>query len=179
MKITRRVYAYFNNVKGAITMLADTPEILTDKQLSKPKSVSGNVSKGINATSAINSYGLRLQADWMVETAYSDEFIDQGDNETDNKPIIPNFRKIRSIGYIKEAVAWHPKINADRVSAMNMVMIYDVELAQYNDFNSTKNKTNSEFNNFFNKIYPMNNDSNLIPKSNNSFFGYKTNKNNF
>lgn len=173
------LYAYFNNVKGAITMLADTPEILTDKQLSKPKSVSGNVSKGINATSAINSYGLRLQADWMVETAYSDEFIDQNEDETNNKPIIPNFRKIRSIGYIKEAVAWHPKINADRVSAMNMVMIYDVELAQYNDFNSTKNKINSEFNNFFNKIYPMNNDSNLIPKSNNSFFGYKTTKNNF
>ena len=173
------LYAYFNNVKGAITMLADTPEILTDKQLSKPKSVSGNVSKGINATSAINSYGLRLQADWMVETAYSDEFIDQGEDETDNKPIIPNFRKIRSIGYIKEAVAWHPKINADRVSAMNMVMIYDVELAQYNDFNSTKNKTNSAFNDFFNKIYPMNNDSNLIPKSNSSFFGYKTTKNNF
>jgi hypothetical protein len=36
---------------------------------------------------------------------------------------IPNLRRIRSIGYIKECIAWNPDINTDRVSAMDMVMI--------------------------------------------------------
>ena len=36
---------------------------------------------------------------------------------------IPNLRRIRSIGYIHECIAWNPDINTDRVSAMDMVMI--------------------------------------------------------
>ena len=166
------LFAYFNNVKGAITMLADTPEILTDKQLSKPKSIAGNVSKGINATAAINSYGLRLQADWMLEPAYSEEIIEQGEEEFINKVLIPNFRKIRSVGYIKEAVAWHPKLNADRVSAMNMVMIYDTELSQYETF-GTKSTASSSIDPFYSKIYPVGKDSGtLIRKGNKLVFGY-------
>lgn len=166
------MFAYFNNVKGAITMLADTPEILTDKQLSKPKSISGNVSKGINATAAINSYGLRLQADWMLEAAYSEEILEQDEEDSINKVIIPNFRKIRSVGYIKEAVAWHPKLNADRVSAMNMVMIYDTELSQYETF-GTKSMASKSIDPFYSKIYPIGKDSGtLIRKGNKLVFGY-------
>ena len=166
------LFAYFNNVKGAITMLADTPEILTDKQLSKPKSIAGNVSKGINATAAINSYGLRLQADWMLEPAYSEEIIEQDEEESINKILMPNFRKIRSVGYIKEAVAWHPKLNADRVSAMNMVMIYDTELSQYETF-GTKSNASSSIDPFYSKIYPIGKDSGtLIRKGNKLVFGY-------
>lgn len=166
------MFAYFNNVKGAITMLADTPEILTDKQLSKPKSIAGNVSKGINATAAINSYGLRLQADWMLEPAYSEEIIEQDGEESINKVLIPNFRKIRSVGYIKEAVAWHPKLNADRVSAMNMVMIYDTELSQYETF-GIKSNASSSIDPFYSKIYPIGKDSGtIIGKGNKLMFGY-------
>lgn len=123
------LFTYFNNVKKALTMLADTPEILIDKQLTKAKSVGTNVSKGINATTAINSYALRLQADWMLEEAYDEENKQLEEGET--KPFIPNLRKIRSIGYLKEAIAWHPKLNADRISAFGLALIYDAELSQY------------------------------------------------
>jgi len=123
------LFTYFNNVKKALTMLADTPEILVDKQLTKAKSAGTNVSKGINATAAINSYALRLQADWMLEEAYDEENKQLEEGET--KPFIPNLRKIRSIGYLKEAIAWHPKLNADRISAFGLALIYDAELSQY------------------------------------------------
>lgn len=123
------LFTYFNNVKKALTMLADTPEILIDKQLTKAKSAGTNVSKGINATAAINSYALRLQADWMLEEAYDEENKQLEEGET--KPFIPNLRKIRSIGYLKEAIAWHPKLNADRISAFGLALIYDAELSQY------------------------------------------------
>lgn len=119
------LFTYFNH-KMALTWLADTPEIISDKQTLRP-SATTNTSKGINATSAINSYGLRLQSDWMLENIY-----DAGTAGEDEEEVyVPNYRSIRSIGYLKEAIAWHSKINADRVSAMNMVMIYDAELEQY------------------------------------------------
>jgi hypothetical protein len=44
---------------------------------------------------------------------------------------IPNLRRIRSIGYIKECIAWNPDINTDRVSAMDMVMILREDRAKY------------------------------------------------
>lgn len=158
------LYSYFNN-KGWLTMLADTPDILVDKQLTKPKVLTGNVSKGINVTNAINSYGLRLQADWMLENAYKEETNEKEDGE--EEIYIPNLKTIRSIGYVKEAVAWHPKLNADRVSAMNMIMIYDIELSQY-EFGNKKVTNTRASDPFFDRVYKSNN-KDLI-------FGYKQNK---
>jgi len=159
------MFTYFNN-KGILLMLADTPEILVDKQLTKPRTLSGNVSKGVNATAAINSYGLRLQADWMLEPSYKETEEKVGEDEVEK--YIPNLRKIRSIGYLKEAIAWHPKLNADRVSAMNMVMIYDAELSQY-ELGKGSSKTNTRASDpFFDKIYK----ENKIDTG----FGYKENK---
>jgi hypothetical protein len=142
------LYTYFNNVKNAITMLADTPDILVDKQLTKPRGLGSNVSKGINATAAINSYGLRLQADWMMEKAYNEE-ITEGEEKDE---FIPNFRKIRSVGYLKECIGWHSKLNADRVSAMNMVMIYDAELSQYESGGERKESVKI-IDPFFDRVY--------------------------
>ena len=109
------LFAYFANVKKAVTMLADTPQIITDKQVLKPKNVFDNTSKGINATAAINVYGRRLQADWMVENAYTDE-VKYDDNGEEIIVRVPNLKKIRSIGYIKEAIAWNSEINCVSLS---------------------------------------------------------------
>ena len=175
------LFTYFNN-KGALLMLADTPEILQDKLLTKPKSLSGNVSKGVNATQGVNSYGLRLQADWMVEPAYDEDRnidLEQEDVEKEPEKFIPNLRKIRSIGYLKEAIAWHPKLNADRVSAMGMVMIYDAELSQYNTgMRSEKIKTRAD-DPFFSKVYPIAKSGTLIGEKGMLKFGYKQSNNNF
>ena len=57
------------------------------------------------------------------------------DDETGDSSLIsiPNLRRIRSIGYIKEAIAWNPDINTDRVSAMDMVMILREDRKKYVD----------------------------------------------
>ena len=69
-----------------------------------------------------------------------------------------NLQTIRSVAYLKECIAWNPDINADRVSAMGMLMIYredraKIELREsedriktiyedpwFNRFKSNKNK---------------------------------------
>ena len=93
--------------------------------------LTGNTSKGVNATTAINAMGRRLQADWMVELAYADEFVDEEDELKEDLAKLTNLHKIRSIGYLQEAETWNPDGNFDRISAMNMVMIYDAELQKF------------------------------------------------
>jgi len=60
---------------------------------------------------------------------------------------IPNLRRIRSIGYIRECIAWNPDINTDRVSAMDMVMILREDRAKYTTKfeDQTEVDTNSYF----------------------------------
>jgi len=147
------LYAYFANVKKALHLLADTPKIITDKQVFKARSEMSNTSKGINATTALNAYGRRLQADWQVEEAYDESNKNVAmDEEAEKPPFIPNLRKIRSIGYIKECIAWNSDINTDRVSAMNMVMIYDIELTEYGTNKSRERVKTLADDPFFNRF---------------------------
>lgn len=108
------LYAYFKN-KNCLHLLADTPEILRDMDIGTISKI-GNKSKGVNSSTKVNAWGRRLQAQWMLKEAYA-----QTEEEEEN-PVL-NMHKIRSIGYIKEAIAWNPDINADRVSAMGVLMI--------------------------------------------------------
>ena len=146
------LYGYFQMIKKNIGILADTPEFILDKQTLKPRNVSNNTTKGINATAAINAYGRRLQVDWMLENAY--EEFDINAEETDEPRLVTNnIHKIRSIGYIKECIAWNADINCDRVSAMNMVMLYDMALTEYGT-KTSKEKSNTLANDkFFNRKY--------------------------
>ena len=161
------LYAYFNK-NGWLNILADTPEILVDKQLTTAKQLLGNVSKGVNATTPVNSYGLRLQAEWMLEKKYIPEQQEEKEEGEEVDTYVPNLTTIRSIGYLKEAIAWHPKINTDRVSAMNMVMIYDEELSQY-DFGRREKKTKRKDDTFFDKIYNTNNVNNIFGYNNSNY----------
>ena len=88
----------------------------------------GNKSKGTAVNKAINSWGRKLQADWMVSEAYSPFEEDEEEEYDDDGNLIEklkkmNLQKLRSIGYIKEAISWNEDDNFDRVSAMSMVMI--------------------------------------------------------
>ena len=96
-------------------LLADTPEIVRDQDMGTISKI-GNKSKGVNSSKKINQWGRRLQAQWMVKEAYVQ-------NEEDEDSGLLNLHKVRSIGYIKEAIAWNPDVNADRVSAMGVLMI--------------------------------------------------------
>ena len=113
------LFSYFSN-HNAIYLLADSPEILRDMEIVKT-ALYGNRSKGTRTTKEVIKLGKTLQRQWML-TPYEQERYDETTGETITMTI-PNLRRIRSIGYIKECIAWNPDINTDRVSAMDMVMI--------------------------------------------------------
>lgn len=111
------LYAHFFH-ENALSYLCDNPEILKDMDLVKSNGLYGNKKKGTNSGVKINAWGRRLQAEWMLRKAHG-----QADKL--------NLHTIRSIGYTKEAIAWNEDINADRVSAMGMLMILREEFLKY------------------------------------------------
>jgi hypothetical protein len=105
--------------------LCDTPQILRDMEYIKGNTF-GNTAKGSPANKMVNIWARKLQADWMITRVPIAE--DEGDKKDDEgniieKPTMLNLHTIRSIGYIREAIAWNPDDNFDRVSAMGMCMI--------------------------------------------------------
>jgi hypothetical protein len=113
------LFAYFTH-RNALSLLADNPQILKDMELVKATNLYGNKSKGTNSGVKINAWGRRLQADYMLEPAYDEA-----------KSGLLNLHKIRSVGYIKEAIGWNEDGNFDRVSAMGMLMILREEYKKY------------------------------------------------
>jgi hypothetical protein len=113
------LFAYFSH-RNQLSLLADNPQILKDMELVKANNLYGNKAKGTNSGVKINAWGRRLQADWMLESAYNEE----------SKGLL-NLHKIRSIGYLKESIAWNEDGNFDRVSAMGMLMILREEYKKY------------------------------------------------
>ena len=130
------LYSYFSQ-KNALHLLCDNPEILSEKSLSNIKENYGNKKKGTNSSKNINQWGRRLQADWLVKPAYGEI-----DPETGEHNGLMNLHKVRSVGYVKELIAWHPDQNADRVSAMGMLMILYEEVARY-EYRSAKKEVRS------------------------------------
>lgn len=118
------LYGYFYN-KNALHYLCDNPEILSEKDLANIKNNYGNKKKGTNSSTAVNAWGRRLQADWLVANAYGTGGTDEEGNE-----ILPlmNLQVVRSVGYIRELIAWHPDLNADRVSSIGMLMILRADM---------------------------------------------------
>lgn len=137
------LYAWFVNNKVDY-LLCDTPSILKDMHLVKGD-LFGNKAVGTNANDKINTLGRRLQSDWMKERAYSEmsevlltekqeaELEEDFELEKTKQNFVQNLRKIRSIGYLKEAIAWNPDGNFDRVSAMGMCMILRLDRQRYVD----------------------------------------------
>jgi hypothetical protein len=131
---------YENNLKGLfqyfdssrnLQYLCDTPQVLRDMEYVKGN-MFGNRSKGTTASKAINSWGRKLQADWLIENAYStdeDEKDEQGNIV--ERPRKLNLQKVRSLGYLKELLAWNPDDNFDRISAMGMLMILRADRAKF------------------------------------------------
>ena len=111
------LFSYFSNRNG-LSYLADNPQILKDMEMTKVQNAYGNKAKGTNSGQKINAWGRRLQADWMLSKAYGDENL-------------MNLHKIRSIGYLKEAINWNPDGNFDRISSLGMLLILREEYYKY------------------------------------------------
>lgn len=136
------LFSYFSN-HNALYLLAESPDILRDMEIVK-SALYGNRSKGTRTTKEVIKLGKTLQRQWML-TPYEQERYDETTGETISMTI-PNLRRIRSIGYIKECIAWNPDINTDRVSAMDMVMILREDRAKMTTkFEEDKNINSETF----------------------------------
>lgn len=116
---------YENNLKGlfghfsnnnCLHLLCDTPQYLRDMELIGDN-LKGNKAKGTRTTQEVIKVGKTLQREWMLS---QNKTLDSDGEEV----FYMNYEKIRSIAYIEECIAWNPDGNFDRVSAMDMVMIY-------------------------------------------------------
>ena len=128
----------------SIHMLAETPQILLEKDLLKKIGGIGNKNFGIHVSAPINSYGIDLQVAWMDEQAYGK---DEG---------VKNWSIIKSPGYLKECILFNGDLNADRVSSMGMLMIYREERLKFmrRDKHKEKEDKNDLANDqFFKKHY--------------------------
>lgn len=115
---------YENNLKGLFShfsnnnvlyLLTDTLQYLRDQEL-VTGSLGGNKAKGTRTNKETIKLGKTLQRGWQLTQQLTL-------NEDGDEIYKPNFRTIRSIGYLEECIQWNPDGNFDRVSAMDMVML--------------------------------------------------------
>jgi hypothetical protein len=127
-------YAHMKN-KAALHLLADTPEILRDLDMQKTSRV-GNKSKGTSANVAINNWGIDLQLEWLEA---------QASNRDDG---VMNLNLIKSPAYLRELILYDGKRNADRISAMGMLLIYRQEkLRTIQSAREDRSKSSDSFSN--------------------------------
>ena len=139
------LFQYFSN-KNSLHLLCGNPEILKAVDMQKT-TYTGNKAIGTNSGKEVNRWGRRLQADWLLQPAYHVEEEDENGNKKISTKL--NMHTIRSIGYLKELVAWNIDNNTDRVSAMGMLMILKEDRAKI-EVNLSSKSTNTIANdNFF------------------------------
>lgn len=81
-------------------------------------------SKGTNSGKQVNAYARRLIRDWLLQPIKTKQIVkDENGNEVEKEVTIKNLQRIRGVALLKELIMWNPDINADRVSALGMLMI--------------------------------------------------------
>lgn len=119
------IYSYFDQ-RRCLHLLCYTPQILRDMDYQK-ESGFGNKALGTNASKPVNAWGRMLQRDWLLSSATIQEYDDNGEQIGEKL----NMHTVRSVPYIEELIAWNSDINADRISAMGMLMIYREDRLKY------------------------------------------------
>ena len=141
------LFQYFRN-KSSLYLLAENPQILKDMDMQRT-TYSGNKAIGTNSGKLVNQWARRLQADWLMKEAYHAN----ESNEEESEIRRLNMHTIRSIGYLKELIAWNIDNNTDRVSAMGMLMILKEDRAKIEVNTSFKKEENFNNNKFWDKHF--------------------------
>jgi len=141
------VFTYFDQ-KNSLYLLEDTPPELRDMDMQRGSTV-GNKGKGVYATPAINKWGREeLGPAWMNSQA------------ADKEEGVTNTNTLLSVGLIREALLYNPDINADRISAFGLLMIFrELRIKYKPDKKDTKVKSYND-DKFFKRTYGGANDSN-------------------
>lgn len=141
------VFTYFDQ-KNSLYLLEDTPPELRDMDMQRGSTV-GNKGKGIYGTPAINKWGReQLGPSWMEAQA-----VDKPDGVT-------NAMVLNSVGLIKEAIFYSPDLNADRISAFGLLMIFREVRVKYKPDKEAKEKRSYNQDKFFERTYGYTNQKN-------------------
>ena len=128
------LYGYFKN-KNSLFYLADTPKILKDQDLAKGEGI-GNRSLGVNISNdKVKFFLINLALKWFESPSY-------------RNPEKKRLYTIRSVGLLKESISYTLDINADRMSAFLILMLYRSELeilTEQRKENSIKSVTGDPF----------------------------------
>lgn len=126
----KNTFAYFSKM-NCLSLLADTPEYLKQKQLIKTIGY-GNTSKGVAATVPIKNFGFTLIRDWLLKPTT----IIINDTEI----TVSNLHFIRNRALLKELILFNPDINVDRIMSLVQLMLYREEKMILYQGNPQKNK---------------------------------------
>jgi hypothetical protein len=105
------LYTYFNRYKCTY-LLADTPYQLRNSDTYREGT---NTSKGINASTKVNSTARDFIKSWLLE-------------KTSENSETKVYQTIYSIATLKELLMWNPDGNFDRVSSLGMLMWHDATM---------------------------------------------------
>lgn len=115
------LYGYFKN-KNSLFMLEETPEILKETNLVKGDST-GNKALGVNMSSdTMKLMAINLLKSWLDKSAITNIEEEKGKKNVDF---------VRSPALLQELIAYSMDINADRVSAMLILMIYRADKERF------------------------------------------------
>lgn len=147
------IYGYFKN-KNSLLYLADTPQILKDQDLAKGGAI-GNRALGVNmGGDKLKLYGINLILKWLEGSSY-------------NKPEQKRLYSIRSRALLKELISFSMDINADRVSALIILMIYRAELDTQIEQRKTQSVKNVNTDTFWGNAYKKFNRDKVYKQINN------------
>lgn len=135
------LFAYMNSL-NCLDLLCDVPSYLKETDLVKGDTTSGNRKKGTPTT---GKYMVKHYED-LINSYLLQPAVDREG--------LQNLHTIRSIGLLKELIAYDRVVNTDRVSALAMLMVLREEKLKYIDKAKKpveKNFTDDKFFNRFDK----------------------------
>lgn len=103
------LFQYFETMNSTY-LLADTPRILKDMNITSKQKQLGNKAVGTPATEAVNNWARNLLKQWLIEPMFNNEDAS-------------NLFHIQSPALLTELISWNPDGNFDRISAMGMLVI--------------------------------------------------------
>jgi len=126
----RNLKGFYSHMKNSnsLHLLADEPEILREKGLSKGAGT-GNQLKGVHLTVPIINWGIELILSWLNLKAYV--------GNEDEEDITTNLQTIKNPALLQELIAYNSEINADRVASMIHLMVL-----REDRYNISKNSVN-------------------------------------
>ena len=161
----RRALIYYNalcnyerNLKGfypymkhsnSLHYLCEEPEILKERGLVGTRAAIGNQLKGTHCTTPIINWGLDLILHWLAESAYNQA----ADQLQEGERMEQNMHRIRSLALLEELISYSSQINADRVSALVLLMVLREDRLQITRGSNMKQHDDIRTHSFWNRAY--------------------------